>query len=55
MATLVVAAIYGALIAGLALVPDPLSPPGHTPWYRRVRVWAILVASIQLVIYVWWG
>jgi hypothetical protein len=45
------------LVVVLVLLPSRLA--GDTgrivPWWRRVRLWAILIALTQIAIYAWWG
>jgi hypothetical protein len=45
------------LVVVLVLLPPRLA--GETglvvPWWRRVRLWAVVVALIQIVIYARWG
>jgi hypothetical protein len=54
---LIFAAVFALLILWLLAIPakrlwggDP--PP---PWWGNVRVWAIVVAATQLVVYLVWG
>ncbi|MCL4176440.1 MAG: hypothetical protein KJ072_01660 [Verrucomicrobia bacterium] len=54
------AAFIGAfvlLVVVLVLLPPRLA--GETgrvvPWWRRVRLWAVVVALIQIAIYACWG
>jgi hypothetical protein len=54
------AAFIGAfLLLVLVLVRLPPHLAGETkpraPWWRNVRVWAILIAVTQIVIYACWG
>jgi hypothetical protein len=45
------------LVVVLVLLPPRLA--GETgqvvPWWRRVRLWAVVVALIQIAIYARWG
>ena len=49
----VFAAALALLLVWLILMPARLirQPPG-IPWWRKVRLWAIVVCAIQLAIYV---
>lgn len=48
---------FALLILVLICMPVHLggeakSKPG---WWRNVRVWAILIALVQIIVYAWWG
>ena len=51
------AAVFALLIVWLVAMParrlwrDAPAPP----WWRNVRVWAIVVAAVQMVVYLAWG
>jgi hypothetical protein len=48
---------FVVLVVVLVLLPPRLA--GETgravPWWRRVRLWAVVVALIQIAIYAGWG
>lgn len=48
---------FVVLVVVLVLLPPRLA--GETgrvvPWWRRVRLWAVVVALIQIAIYARWG
>ena len=45
------------LILWLIVMPRQLigQAAGAPPWWRNVRVWAIVIAAIQLLIYAWFA
>jgi len=54
-----VAFIGAFLVLVLVLVLLPARLAGETgrrlPWWRRVRLWAVVIALVQIAIYAWWG
>ncbi len=54
------AAFIGAfvlLVVVLVLLPPRLTGESGlvVPWWRRARLWAVVVALIQIAIYAFWG
>jgi hypothetical protein len=49
--------VFVLLLAWLLVMPARLV--GHTdgrpPWWRNMRVWAVLVTVMQIVVYLRWG
>jgi hypothetical protein len=49
--------VFVLLILVLIKLPPRLA--GETgrrpPWWRNVRVWAIIIAVTQIILYAWWG
>ena len=45
------------LVVVLALLPPRLAGEAGQliPWWRRARLWAILIALTQICLYAWWG
>jgi hypothetical protein len=50
-------AVLALLLVWLVLMPRRFigQAQGVPPWWRNVRVWAIVVALLQLGIYLYWG
>ncbi len=50
-------AVFAALTLWLLLIPGRLigQADGRPPWHRNVRVWAVLVAVTQMLVYVLLG
>lgn len=52
------AAVFLALIIWLVLMPKRLLEEGESgpakPIWRQVRAWAVLIATVQLLIYLFW-
>lgn len=53
----VFSATLGLLLIWLVLMPRRLIGQQHEvpPWWRNVRVWAIVVATVQMCVYVYYG
>jgi hypothetical protein len=54
------AAVFAALIVWLLIMPVALRGEGGTaerskPAWRRARVWAVVIAALQLAIYLFWS
>jgi hypothetical protein len=49
--------VFVLLVLVLVRLPPRLA--GETgpraPWWRSVRIWAIIIAVTQIVLYAWWG
>ena len=50
-------AIFVLLLAWLILMPARLigQDKSKPPWYRNVRIWAIIITVIQIVVYSVWA
>lgn len=50
-------AIFVLLLAWLILMPTRLigQDESKPPWYRNVRIWAIIITVIQIVVYSVWA
>jgi hypothetical protein len=48
---------FALLILVLICLPAHLAgkAEGRPRWWRNVRMWAILIALIQMLVYAWWG
>ena len=50
------AGVFVLLLVWLLLMPARLiDEQPDTPWWRRARWWAVLVCSIQIGVYLYWG
>jgi hypothetical protein len=49
--------VFALLILVLICMPAHLAgkSEGKPRWWRNVRVWAVLIALVQIIIYAWWG
>ena len=49
--------LFGVLIVWLLLIPrERLGQRDRVPrWWRNVRFWAVVIATIQLLVYAIWG
>ena len=54
---LVFAGVFVLLTIWLIVIPGHRIGQGETvpPWWRNVRVWAIVIASSQIAVYLLWG
>lgn len=54
---LLAAALFAALIVWLVIVPSRrLYPEGFAPrWWKSPRLWALIVATIQMTVYLLFG
>jgi hypothetical protein len=54
---LIAAALFAALIVWLFVVPSRrLYPDGRRPrWWKSPRFWAVIVAAIQMTVYLLFG
>lgn len=55
---LAVAFVFVLLILLLIFLPDSVRnmlKEEQLPWWRRTRIWAILIAAIQVVVYLAFG
>ena len=50
-------AALGLLLAWLVVMPRRLigQAGGAPPWWRNVRVWAVVVTAVQLLVYLVWA
>ena len=50
-------AVFALVLVWLLLVPGRLigQTGARPPWWRNTRVWAILVAAVQILVYLRWG
>ena len=50
------AAVFALLLIWLATIPrQQLGQSGPVPWWRNIRVWAMLIAATQVVVYLVFG
>ncbi|MEX0936817.1 MAG: hypothetical protein WDZ59_03075 [Pirellulales bacterium] len=51
------AGVFALLIVWLLLVPRERIGQAQRvpPWWRNVRVWAVLIAATQMIVYLVWG
>ncbi len=51
------AGVFALLVLWLILIPGHrIGQADHVPpWWRNIRVWAILIASSQIAVYLLWG
>jgi hypothetical protein len=50
------AAVFALLLIWLATIPrQQLGQSGLVPWWRNIRVWAMLIAATQVVVYLVFG
>ena len=54
---LVFAGVFALLVVWLIVIPrHRIDQAEHVPpWWRNVRVWAIVIASSQIAVYLLWG
>jgi len=55
---LAVAAVFGLLILLLILLPSSVRKmlkEEQLPWWRRTRLWAMVIAAIQVIVYLTFG
>ena len=54
---LVYAGIFALLVVWLIVIPRERIGQAEQvpPWWRNVRVWAIVIASSQIAVYLLWG
>ena len=54
---LVYAGIFALLVVWLIVIPRERIGQAEQvpPWWRNVRVWAIVIASSQIAVYLFWG
>ena len=53
-----VAAVFGLLILLLILLPASVRQmlkEEQVPWWRRTRLWAMVIAAIQVIVYLTFG
>lgn len=50
-------AAFGLLLVWLLLMPRRLIGQADRcpPWWRNVRVWAVVVCTLQIWVYAWFG
>ena len=50
-------AVFVVLLIWLVLMPGRLigQAEGRPPWWRNVRVWAIVIATLQILVYLRFG
>ena len=50
-------AVFAVLLLWLLLIPARRlgDDEGKTTWWRSTRVWAIVIAAVQMVVYAVWG
>lgn len=49
--------VFALLILVLLKLPTSLveATSPLPPWYRRVRLWAIVIATVQIIVYACWA
>ncbi len=50
-------AVFALLLVWLLIMPQRLvgEMEARLPWWRRTRVWAIMIVLIEIVVYYRWG